>query len=75
MTDSDDIQFWIDYSPPKDLSEKAKQWKLLTEITGRKIDYKFVQDEFGVKFSEEDSEEDVSNISQNSEDSEESNVK
>lgn len=48
-----DVQFYIDFEQPEDLTEKAKQWLILTQITGKPIDASMVEEEFGVKFSKE----------------------
>jgi phage gp29-like protein len=51
----EDVEFWINYEDEEDLNAKAVLYKMLTEITGKKIRIEDVENEFGVKFAGEDS--------------------
>lgn len=51
--DTRELAFTIDTTPPEDQKATAETWKVLSEITGRKIDADQVSERFGVVFGEE----------------------
>jgi phage gp29-like protein len=49
----DAAEFWLDYAQKEDEKAKAETWKILTEVTGRKIDVDLAAEHFGVRFQDE----------------------
>jgi phage gp29-like protein len=51
-TDAGDVRFWIDYEDGEDEKALADTWKVVSEVTGRKIDTDLAAERFGVRFQD-----------------------